>query len=860
MYKSKKHYHELLNFLKDYKVESGNVATNNLMGPPYGSYYIHHTVYDVFIEKYCNCLLENNGKNLHFVETHKAIAPVVIDLDFRHTTTERCYDEKYIIDFVHALSTTLFKYIHEQVISIYVLQKPSPRPVIKKSTQNNTATLYKDGIHIVVPEVITCPAFQFALRNCMLQEHGDLIKRASFTNDILDIYDAAVIESNGWMMYGSLKDGEEHPWKVTHLFRCTKTDPTPWLYTKDWNDPLTIRNLVKELSIRCDVIDEIRYTIDGNSLVKRYKHLGSSSSCASSIKNVNSHSVCKSATSQNLDIACQLVDMLSIERADNYEKWLHLGFCLHNIDDGNILLDKWKEFSSRVEDKFDETRCDKVWNKAHNDGGLGMGSLHMWAKADSPVSYIQLMSEVKCPGDQVSIFDLIKSKYKYDYSYVKQVFEKDYAKIIEPACYVKIEATDYKVKDKVKLRDSYSTLYCSKKYQNKNGEITNKIIVFIEEWLKDDEVRIYKSIDFLPPPLVCPDGVLNTWSGFEIDKHVNIESSQNIDPFLYHTNLLCGFDQKSHEYFIKWLAQLIQQPGKLIGIAIILFSQEGAGKNIFLDLFSKMIGERYYNEVSNPEHELFGRFSNARNFKLLVDLDEAKRKDTFSNSDVLKNMITSEYINCESKGVDPMRIRNYARFVLTTNNVVCAKITDTTRRFVIFEVSNIMRGNQQYFHQFASYMTDLPNQKAIMEYLRSVDISNINWITERPISDTYNALKSICSDPLLRFLAHFLQSNFGKPNVILPAKSLLALFKDYMKNDLKLKDEHIITWNQTMFGLQMKNHCQPHSGITKKVNVGPTKCHGYSFDMSEFKAYIIKLGIINAEDLVVINFEDSIDS
>ena len=42
---------------------------------------------------------------------------------------------------------------------------------------------------------------------------------------------------------------------------------------------------------------------------------------------------------ENLDIIRKFVNILSNERADNFENWMRVGWCLHNIDYN--LLDAW---------------------------------------------------------------------------------------------------------------------------------------------------------------------------------------------------------------------------------------------------------------------------------------------------------------------------------------------------------------------------------------------------------------------------------------------------------------------------------------------------------------------------------------
>lgn len=79
----------------------------------------------------------------------------------------------------------------------------------------------------------------------------------------------------------------------------------------------------------------------------------------------------------------ELVDILSPSRADNYDEWIRVGWCLHNINPNNLPL--WIDFSKRSF-KYQQGECEKLWATMANHG-LGIGSLHMWAKEDNQYAY-----------------------------------------------------------------------------------------------------------------------------------------------------------------------------------------------------------------------------------------------------------------------------------------------------------------------------------------------------------------------------------------------------------------------------------------------------------------------------------------
>ena len=81
-----------------------------------------------------------------------------------------------------------------------------------------------------------------------------------------------------------------------------------------------------------------------------------------------------------------LVSILAIKRADNYEDWINLGFCLHNINDELLFI--WDKFSKNSQ-KYEESVCKSKWSKMTHYGehGLTIGTLHFWAKNDNPFEY-----------------------------------------------------------------------------------------------------------------------------------------------------------------------------------------------------------------------------------------------------------------------------------------------------------------------------------------------------------------------------------------------------------------------------------------------------------------------------------------
>lgn len=90
----------------------------------------------------------------------------------------------------------------------------------------------------------------------------------------------------------------------------------------------------------------------------------------------------------SLDELEQYVNILNKTRAEKYDKWLEIGFCLFNINRNSLYV--WKRFSKQSK-KYNEKECDAKWKTFRkNISGLKLGSMIYWLKQDNPTMYEEL--------------------------------------------------------------------------------------------------------------------------------------------------------------------------------------------------------------------------------------------------------------------------------------------------------------------------------------------------------------------------------------------------------------------------------------------------------------------------------------
>jgi P4 family phage/plasmid primase-like protien len=406
-------------FFARFQIDGGRCPTHTRFGGSFGSYYIPVVENDRFFKVYARHVARHrfsqayNGKaSACVVERHRDHGPVVIDLDFRFAPFTdnhnrqfepiRRYNREHIVQFLRKYVNVLAEWVEmPSLFHVVVLEKPSPK--MEKG-------VVKDGVHVVIPEIVTHTRVQTLIRREFLTRyHNQVFEGMNATNSIQDIFDESVIQRNGWMMYGSGKDGDAcyeptFMWKVGKGFCDFNIATVECEPPKSEDDVL---RLVRWLSVRNKddttplrpereptVEQAIRVEELARAEIRRNPHM----------QDAEASGARRHATTDDYEMARRLCPLLDAERADDYTSWIKTGLCLHNIDDR--LLIEWVAFSQQSA-KFEQGMCENLWSHmAHREDGLGLGSLRQWAKQDNPHVYDNIVKECVSGRVQAAISGL----------------------------------------------------------------------------------------------------------------------------------------------------------------------------------------------------------------------------------------------------------------------------------------------------------------------------------------------------------------------------------------------------------------------------------------------------------------------
>jgi hypothetical protein len=502
---------------------------------------------------------------------------------------------------------------------------------------------------------------------------------------------------------------------------------------------------------------------------------------------------------KNIDEMDKLISCLSKDRSDDYNEWLSVGFSLE-ANDKIQGFKKWKIFSKKSS-KYNKDDWDMGglnYNKYLSFKGGKAINLHIWARQDNPELY---------------------KKYFGDGSYdkIKKLFETNNFKLRNPLSYVEINNNGELIfRSKQDFLNTYENLFYCDTVGDKSGNIVVKKMNFVKKWLVDEEIRTYNKIDFCPK-MTISDEIYNTFDGFEIEKNNKYTFEEKIteeekEIFLKskvknHIDVLCKNDEKVIKYFLNYLGSIVQKPYKKTNTAIVLHSQEGVGKDTFIDhIGTKIIGKKYYYNVVDPEY-IYGKFNDDIANKIIIVLNESDYKTNEEYMNKIKGNITAETNQINPKGTKKYEQKNCIKYFYFSNNKNAVKIDPTDRRYQAIECENKYAKNMEYLNPLFEEMKNNKMNLIYYKYLMSLDIDGYDFTNERVITDYYKDIKEIQTNPNILFIENFLLS-YDEENITILSNELYLLYSSYCNNNGYIKYKQ----SNKMFSLDIKNYL----GIEKK--------------------------------------------
>jgi P4 family phage/plasmid primase-like protien len=425
--------HELKKFLDERRMRKDtHKATMTGLPPHPGNWFISDEDYPKFFDILHDYLFVQGLLPRHLVEQPSIDGPkpLLIDLDFKFSpekSLNRVIKLIHIHNFCHILKdclNTFFQLECYDVVRFFILQRPSPYKDPKDKG------LHKDGIHIELPDIALSNDKQKVIRKWMLEHNAvsTCFSAVDYYNKDDDIYDECMTRKQGWLLFGESKPTIP-TYEVVNVYNYSPEGAT-WSEepTTNYNN----RELMELLSIRYNVSpDDNEVRPEAAELFQKLLDPAPLPTPSPAPEPMHPHildSVVSSLFQASEDdkqmIRRLVLEALSVDRAERYETWIRVGWCLHNIEASEDLFNVWMDFSKKSSkagsNNTSQLRRDWfIGMKKEGDGPrLTERSLHKWARDDNPEAYKKIKDD--------NLYEYIRSQVDPTHYHIAKLMKKMY--------------------------------------------------------------------------------------------------------------------------------------------------------------------------------------------------------------------------------------------------------------------------------------------------------------------------------------------------------------------------------------------------------------------------------------------------
>ena len=462
------HTHPLCRFLESRMTKDSGAASMTGMGSTTGRWLIADEDYPQFLDLLYDYLFVKRGRCMSFVEQPRKSEPkpLLIDLDFRYpedTSVTRAFTLDMIETFVHHLLDGLkffFGVENYAELRFFVTLRPSPYKAAGK---------LKDGVHIMCPDIALCNEKQGVLRRWILSQEAvrRCFRDTGYTNPDEDVYDESMTRKQGWIFYGESKPTLP-PYALAAIFKYIPKDD-------DWEeeDPAAYspRDLMELLSVRYNILPDANETRDGEAAQlfgTLLKQSGGHRPQAQH-QDASENPTNPAAAGPNEGLVNQILEQFAVVEKneaekrmirrfvmeclkepwyEQYDKWIRVGWCLHNIEPSEEMFNLWMEFSAKsgksASNNTAALRQDWFYGMRKTSDGprLTERSLRKWARDDNQEVYNQIIAD--------DIHEYIKTQVEPTHHHIsllmKKMYGNNYVASINP------RSTDwYKYDDEINM-------------------------------------------------------------------------------------------------------------------------------------------------------------------------------------------------------------------------------------------------------------------------------------------------------------------------------------------------------------------------------------------------------------------------
>lgn len=262
-----------------------------------------------------------------------------------------------------------------------------------------------------------------------------------------------------------------------------------------------------------------------------------------------------------------------------------------------------------------------------------------------------------------------------------------------------------------------------------------------KSWLLWEYRREHSRLTYSPgQELILPDGGLNIWPGFAVQP-----KKGDIKPWNKLLGHIFDRDHAARNWFERWCAYPIQNPGAKMYSAVLFWGRQGAGKTLVAYTLGKIYGDNF-SEVQRQD--LFSANNDWAVRKQFILVEEATGSDKREDSDKLKHLITRDRIRVNEKYVPNYFVEDRANYFLTSNHPDALYVESGDRRMFIWEMPRTLLPLDFYTKTYDTWYKSEKGQAALMHHLQTLDLGDFNALAPALVTEYKTEMVGVSASDL----------------------------------------------------------------------------------------------------------------
>lgn len=294
-------------------------------------------------------------------------------------------------------------------------------------------------------------------------------------------------------------------------------------------------------------------------------------------------------------------------------------------------------------------------------------------------------------------------------------------------------------------------------------------------WLESADRKLYDRLIFDARAEAAKSQVgnpINLWRGYGVEED-KAGSWSFLQGHIY--DVIAAGNQEHFDYIMRWAAFAVQNPTVPAEVALVLFSkEEGTGKGTLGHALRKLFGAHGLH--ISQYRDLVGQFNAHLAQCAFLFIDEALWPGHKDHDGILKALITEPTLHIESKGFNKFQLPNALTCLFCSNKTWVVPAGEDARRYAVFEVSDVRKGDAAYFNAIRQQLNDGGLGRMLYD-LKRLDLAG--WdIRSFPQTSALSLQKVATAEPKQHWLADILNEGNLPRN---PRNDLIDLDPDVVR-------------------------------------------------------------------------------